>query len=159
RDAVWSVDKDQAIGSVMTMEERLSSTLSRHRFGATLFTTFGIAAATLAAVGLYGVLAFIVSQRRVEIGVRMALGATRWNALSNVMGQGARLASVGIVGGLAMAAAANHLLSSLLYGTSPTDATTFAAVAGLLVVVSTAASVIPAIRATRVDPLIAIRTD
>jgi putative ABC transport system permease protein len=159
RDAIWSVDKDQAIGPMLTMDERLSGTMARRRFSVTLFTCFGVAAAALAAVGLYGVLAFIVAQRGREIGVRLALGATRWSVLSEVIGQGVRLAAIGIAAGLALALGATRLLRALLYGTTPSDAPTLVIVSVLLVGLAALASVVPAVRASRVDPLIALRED
>jgi len=135
----------------------LSNSLSRRRFGVVLLGAFGVVAVLLAAVGLYGVLAFVVAQRTREIGVRMALGATAPDVVRDVVGQGLRLAAIGVAAGLALAAASTRLLASLLFGTSPTDVATFAAVSLLLVVVAAAASLIPAIRASRVAPLTALR--
>jgi ABC-type antimicrobial peptide transport system permease subunit len=116
-------------------------------------------AVALAAIGLYGVLAFIVAQRRREIGVRMALGAGPRHVIADVLGQGLRLAAIGVTIGMALALAATRLLSSLLYGTSATDVATFASVALLLVLIAIGASVVPARRASRVDPLDALRED
>src|SRR5204863_3767979 len=113
----------------------------------------------LAAVGLYGVLAFIVAQRRREIGVRMALGASPHDVTADVMGQGLRLAAVGVILGIALALAATRLLTTLLYGTSPTDVATFASVATLLIAVAAGASALPALHASRVDPLVALRDE
>ena len=143
RDAIWQVDKDQPVGAVRTMDEQLSNSLTRRRFSVTLLTAFGVVAVSLAAIGLYGVLAFIVAQRRREIGVRMALGAQPRDVIADVMGQGLRLAGLGVVVGLGLALAGTRLLSSLLFGTSPTDALTFAAVATLLVAIAAAASLVP----------------
>jgi putative ABC transport system permease protein len=159
REAIWRVDKDQPVGAVRTMDEALSNSLSRRRFGVTLLAAFGVIAVTLAAVGLYGVLAFIVAQRKREIGVRMALGASPRDVIADVLGHGLKLAVIGIVAGIVLALAATRLLSSLLYGTSTTDVATFAFVALLLIVVATGASLVPAFRASRVDPLIALRED
>jgi putative ABC transport system permease protein len=159
RDAIWQVDKDQPIGAVRTMDEQLSNSLTRRRFSVTLLSAFGVVAVSLAAIGLYGVLAFIVAQRRREIGVRMALGAQPRDVIADVLGQGLRLAGVGIVVGIGLALAATRLLNTLLFGTSPTDVLTYAAVATLLVVIAIGASVVPALRASRVDPLIALRDE
>jgi predicted permease len=159
REAVWRVDKEQPVGDVKTMDERLSASLSRQRFSVTLLTTFGAIAVALAAIGLYGVLAFIVAQRRREIGVRMALGATTREVVADVMGQGLRLAAWGIFVGIGLALATTRVMRTLLFGTSATDAATFAAVATLLVIVTAAASALPAFRASRVDPLVALRDE
>jgi putative ABC transport system permease protein len=159
RDAIWQVDKDQPIGQILTMDEQLSKSLTRRRFSVTLLVAFGVVAVLLASIGLYGVLAFIVAQRRREIGVRMALGARPRDVIADVMGQGLRLAGYGVVAGIALALMVTRLLRSLLFGTSPTDVFTFAAVATLLVAIAAAASLVPALRASRVDPLIALRDE
>jgi putative ABC transport system permease protein len=159
REAIWRVDRDQPVGAVLTMDQQLSNSLTRRRFSVTLLSAFGVVAASLAAIGLYGVLAFIVAQRRREIGVRMALGAQPRDVIADVLGHGLRLASVGIVVGIGLALAATRLLRSLLYGTSPTDAVTYAAVAALLVAIAAGASLVPALRASRVDPLVALRDE
>jgi putative ABC transport system permease protein len=157
--AIWQIDKDQPIGAILTMDEQLSKSLTRRRFSVTLLSAFGVVAVALAAIGLYGVLAFIVAQRRREIGVRMALGAQPRDVIADVMGQGLRLAGVGVVAGIVLALAGTRLLNSLLFGTSPTDAVTFVGVATLLVAIAAAASLVPALRASRVDPLIALRDE
>jgi putative ABC transport system permease protein len=159
RDAIWQVDKDQPIGAILTMDEQLSKSLTRRRFSVTLLSAFGVVAAALAAIGLYGVLAFIVAQRRREIGVRMALGAQPRDVIADVMGQGLRLAAVGVVAGIVLALAGARLLNSLLFGTSPTDTLTFVAAVTLLVAIAALASLVPALRASRVDPLIALRDE
>jgi len=159
RAAVWSVDKDQPLGALLTMDERLSHSLMRRRFSVTLLSVFGTTAVLLAAVGLYGVLAFVVSQRRREIGVRIALGATGRDVIADILGQGLRLAGLGMAIGLALALAVTRLMSALLFGTSPTDVATFAGAATLLAVIATAASLVPALRASRVDPLVALRDE
>jgi len=159
RQAIWQVDKELPIGDVKTMDEQLSNSLSRRRFGVTLLTAFGAIAVTLAAIGLYGVLAFIVAQRRREIGVRMALGARPGDVVADVFGQGLRLTAIGVGVGLVLAIATTRLINSLLFATSPTDVLTFAAVSSLLVIVASAASLLPALRASRVDPLIALRDE
>jgi putative ABC transport system permease protein len=159
RAAIWEVDKDQPVGALLTMDEQLSHSMQRRRFSVTLLTIFGSVAALLAAVGLYGVLAFIVSQRRREIGVRIALGATGRDVITDVLGHGLRLAGLGMAIGLALALAVTRLMSALLFGTSPTDVATFAGAATLLSVIAVTASLIPALRASRVDPLVALREE
>jgi predicted permease len=159
RDAIWRVDKEQPVGAVLTMDQQLSNSLTRRRFSVTLLSAFGVVAVSLAAIGLYGVLAFIVAQRRREIGLRMALGAQPRDVIAGVLGHGLRLAGIGIIVGILLALGATRLLNSLLFGTSPTDALTFAAVAALLVAIAAGASLVPALRASRVDPLIALRDE
>jgi len=159
RAAIWQVDKDQPVGAVLTMDEQLSHSLQRRRFSVSLLSIFGVVAALLAAVGLYGVLAFIVAQRRREIGVRMALGATGRDVIRDVLGHGLRLAAFGVSIGLALALAITRLMSALLFGTSPTDVATFAGAATLLTLIAAIASLIPALRASRVDPLVALRDE
>jgi len=131
----------------------------RRRYSVTLLSAFGITAVLLAAVGLYGVLAFVVSQRRREIGVRIALGATARNVVADVLGEGMRLAAFGMAAGLALALAITRLMSALLFGISPTDIATFAGAATLLSVIAVTASLVPALRASRVDPLVALRDE
>jgi putative ABC transport system permease protein len=159
RAAVWAVDKNQPVGALLTMDERLSHSLVRRRYSVTLLSAFGATAVLLAAVGLYGVLAFVVSQRRREIGVRIALGATARDVIADVLGQGLRLAALGMVFGLALALAVTRLMSSLLFGITPTDVATFAGSALLLAIIAVAASLVPALRASRVDPLVALRDE
>jgi putative ABC transport system permease protein len=159
RAAIWQVDKDQPVGAVLTMDEQLSHSLQRRRFSVTLLSIFGAVAALLAAVGLYGVLAFIVAQRRREIGVRMALGATERDVIRDVLGHGLQLAAFGVSIGLALALAITRLMSAFLFGTSPTDVATFAGAATLLALIAAIASLIPALRASRVDPLVALRDE
>lgn len=159
RTAIWLVDRDVPVGPIRTMDDTLSNSLSRRRFSVTLLSLFGITAVMLAAVGLYGVLAFIVSQRRREIGVRIALGATARDVIGDVLGQGLRLAGLGLILGLALAMVTTRLMAAFLFGTSPTDAVTFAAAAALLAIIAAAASLVPALRASRVDPLVALRDD
>jgi putative ABC transport system permease protein len=159
RAAIWSIDKNQPVGALLTMDERLSHSLVRRRYSVTLLSAFGATAVLLAAVGLYGVLAFVVSQRRREIGVRIALGATARDVIADVLGQGLRLAALGMVIGLALALAVTRLMSSLLFGITPTDVATFAGSALLLAIIAVAASLVPALRASRVDPLVALRDE
>jgi putative ABC transport system permease protein len=159
RRAIRQIDAQLPADDIRTMDAQLSGSLSRQRFGVTLLTAFGVTASGLAAIGLYGVLAFIVAQRRREIGLRMALGATAQDVIRAVVGEGLRLAVLGVGAGLVLALASTRLISSLLFGTSPTDVATFAGVSVLLVVVAVAASLVPALRASRVAPLAALRED
>ena len=129
------------------------------RFSVTLFTAFGVTALALAAIGLYGVLAFVVAERRREIGVRIALGARPADVVVDVLGHGLRVTGVGIAAGLALALTTTRLINALLFGTSATDIATFVAVAILLVLVAAAASLVPAVRASRVDPIVALREE
>jgi len=159
RTAIWQVDKDQAVGAVRTMDEQVSLAVAPRRFSVTLFTAFGVTALALAAIGLYGVLAFVVAERRREIGVRIALGARPADVVVDVLGHGLRVTGVGIAAGLALALTTTRLINSLLFGTSATDIATFVAVAILLVLVAAAASLVPAVRASRVDPIVALREE
>ncbi|HEX8148930.1 MAG TPA: ABC transporter permease [Pyrinomonadaceae bacterium] len=156
---IQAVDREQPVSDVRTMEGWLSESTARARFGTLLLGAFACAALALAAVGLYGVLSYSVTQRRNEIGVRMALGAQARDVLRLVVGQGMRLVLVGVVLGLAGALALTRVMSGLLYDVAATDPPTFAVNALLLVVVSLAACYIPARRATRVDPSTALRRE
>ena len=159
RAAIWQVDKDQPIGAVRTMSEQMAVSMARRRFSVSLLTAFGTLAAALAAIGLYGVLAFLVSERRREIGVRMALGARPVDVIAGVMRQGLHLAAIGLAIGLPLAAGATRLINALLFGTSPADLPTYLAVTALLVLVTAMASLVPALRASRVDPIVALREE
>src|SRR4029077_21234575 len=130
RDAIWQVDKDQPIGAILTMDEQLSKSLTRRRFSVTLLSAFGVVAVSLAAIGLYGVLAFIVAQRRRESRARMALGARPRDVIADVMGQGLRLAGLGVAAGIGLALAGTRLLELKLFRTRPTDGGTCAALGG-----------------------------
>jgi putative ABC transport system permease protein len=157
RKTVWDVDRDQPVSNVSTMEEVLSGSIARQRFSTLLLGVFAGVALVLAAVGLYGVMSYSVAQRTREIGLRMALGAQRGDVLRMVVGQGLKLVLVGVAIGLAAAFALTRVMSSLLFGVSATDPATLAAISLLLISVAALASYIPARRATRVDPLIALR--
>ena len=127
------------------------------RIAATVLGSFGILALILATIGIYGVMSYVVAGRTREIGVRMALGAQRRDVLKLILSQGMVLALIGIGIGLLAAAAVSRIMSSLLYGVSPTDLITFALIALLLSLVALLACLIPARRATRVDPMVALR--
>jgi putative ABC transport system permease protein len=139
-----------------TMQQKISSTLERSHFDTFLLAIFASTALLLSSVGIYGVLSYMVVQRTRDIGIRMALGASQAQIVWDVLGFGVRLAGIGLAVGLAAALAATRLLSSLLYGVRPTDAVTFAAVSFILLVVALIASYLPARRATRVDPMVAL---
>jgi putative ABC transport system permease protein len=155
--AVQSIDKDLPIVDVATFDDVLARESSTRRFNAVLFSIFAALALVLALTGVYGVLAYSVSQRTHEVGIRMALGAGHRDVLRLFMGQGMRLVLIGLVIGLGGAFALTRLMSSLLFGVSTTDAATFVAVAVGLTLVGVLACYLPARRATRVDPLIALR--
>jgi putative ABC transport system permease protein len=158
RDAIWSVDKDQPIVRVATMDDLLDASAAERRFALILFEAFALAALVLAAAGIYGVLAGHVAERTREIGVRSALGATRGNILGLVLRQGLLLAAIGVVIGLAGAAAASQSISAMLFATSPLDPVTYLGVVVLLAVVAAIACAIPAWRAARVDPAVTLRS-
>ena len=156
-NALRLIDKDLPIAEVATFDEILARESSTPRFNAVLFSIFAALALVLAVTGVYGVLAYSVSQRTHEVGIRMALGARHLDVLRLFMGQGMRLVLLGLVIGLGGAFALTRLMSSLLFGVSTTDAVTFVAVALGLMLVGVFACYLPARKATRVDPLIALR--
>lgn len=157
RNEVTAIDQNQPISSVLTMEERISDSVAPRRFNMFLLTLFATLAVLLAAVGIYGIMAFSVAQRTHEIGVRMALGARNSDVFRMVMQNGFLLTLLGVALGLAVSFAATRLLRSLLFEVSATDPTIFLVEATLLVAVSLLACYIPARRATKVDPLEALR--
>jgi putative ABC transport system permease protein len=157
REQVLAVDPNQPVYDVKTMDERVAVTLETRRFAVVLLGVFGALALILAAIGLYGVLAFAVSQRTREIGIHMALGARARDVLLMVIRQGMSLVVVGVVFGVAGAFALTRLMRSLLFEVGPTDSLTFVLVSLLLAAVGFIACFVPARRATKVDPLIALR--
>jgi putative ABC transport system permease protein len=159
RAAVRAIDPSLPLARVASLESLVEESTARTRFATLLVAGFGVLALILATVGIYGVISYGVAQRTHEIGIRMALGAQPRSVFAMVMGQGARLAGVGIVLGFLAAAAVTRLMATLLFGVQPTDPVTFAAVAVLLLVVTLLACYVPARRATRVDPIIALRYD
>ena len=157
--AIYSIDKDQALTNVQTMEQVLTKSFSDRRFNMTLLLTFAAVALLLATVGVYGVMNYTVTLRRRELGIRMALGAKRMDVLRLVLGQGLTLTLIGVGAGLISAYALTRLMASLLYGVSATDYLTFGSVSAVLIAVGLAASYVPARRATKVNPTIALRAE
>jgi ABC-type antimicrobial peptide transport system permease subunit len=157
REAIRSVDPDLPLAKVATLSTLVDDSMTQPRFSVLLLGSFGVLALLLAAVGMYGVISYSVSQRTQEIGVRIALGAERRSVFSMILRQGVRLAGLGIAIGLLAALAVTRLMASFLYGVQATDPLTFAAVSLLLMGVALLACYLPARRATRVDPIIALR--
>ncbi|MGH9747200.1 MAG: ABC transporter permease [Candidatus Acidiferrales bacterium] len=157
REAVQSVDSDEATSAFRTMNDVVSESASGDRFNAVLLGAFGAIALLLTAAGIFGVLSYLVTQRTREIGLRVALGAQPRDVLGVIVGHGMRLALAGLAIGLAGAFAVTHWMSSFLYGVKPTDPLTFAAVTVLLSATAFAACYFPARRAMRVDPMVALR--
>lgn len=157
--AIYVVDKEQALWNVRTMEQVMEASVSGRRFNMTLLITFAALALVLAAVGVYGVMNYSVTLRRRELGIRIALGASSVDVLRLVLGQGLTLTLIGVGVGLIVAYGLTRLMASLLYGVSATDSLTFLSVSGVLVAVGLLASYLPARRAARVDPMIALRSE
>jgi predicted permease len=157
RKAVWEIDKDQPVSNVSTMEDVLSESIARQRFSMLLFGIFAALALILAAVGIYGVMSYSVAQRTREIGIRIALGAQRGDVLRLAVGGGLKLVLIGVVLGLAAAFALTRVMTSLLFGVSATDPATLVVISLVLISVAVLASYIPARRATKVDPMVALR--
>ena len=155
--AVHGLDAGIPIVRLRTMEQVFSDSAARPRFLAELLAIFAALALSLAAVGTYGILSYSVTERTKEIGIHMALGATRGSVLGMVLGQGLRLTAVGLVGGLAASFGLTRLLQTQLFNVRATDPATLASVAGIIAVVALAACYIPAARATRVDPIVTLR--
>jgi putative ABC transport system permease protein len=159
RARIASVDRGIAVSRVRTMEDILAASVWQERFFATLLASFGALAMLLAAVGLYGVMAYAVSRRTHEMGIRMAMGASTSDISRMILRQSGRLIAIGLVLGLLGAIAVTRYLKTQLYGVTPTDVPTLAAVAIVLALAGLAASYIPARRATRVDPMAALRAE
>ena len=159
RRAIWSVDRKLVAADVSTLDQVIDTNMARPRFTMFLLTIFGLTSVVLAAVGVYGVIAYAVTQRTREIGVRMALGAARARVVRMVAANAFRLAAAGMLCGLVGAFALTRLIRSLLFEVSPTDPWTFAAAAVLLLLAGLAAACIPALRASRVDPVATLRCE
>jgi len=157
RSAVAGIDKDIPVFNMTTMDELITASVAAPKFRTVLVTTFAIVGLLLAAIGIYGVMAYAVSERTHELGIRIALGADRRDVVRLVIGEALLQAAAGVAAGLAGAFATTRLIQSLLFGVTTTDTGTFAAISALLVVTALVASYFPARRAMRVDPMIALR--
>lgn len=157
REAMWALEPDAVFTADGPASDAVEATMAPTRIGATLIGVVGVLALLLAAAGLYGVVAYSVSLRTREVGIRMALGAERSQVLRKVLGQGLRLALVGVGLGVVLAAGAATLLGSMLYGVSAFDPAAYGAAAGLLLLVALAANLMPAVTASRIAPATAIR--
>jgi putative ABC transport system permease protein len=157
RNEIGSVDKDLPLSNIKTMEQLMSESVTESRALTTLFGLFGAVALILASIGIYGVMSYTVTQRRRELGIRMALGAQKNQVLQLVVKQGMKLAVVGVCLGLLASFALTRVMESLLFGVSATDMATFAIVALILTTVALAACFVPALRASRTDPMVALR--
>jgi putative ABC transport system permease protein len=151
------VDKDQPVANINSMEHIVAEAVARQRFSTLLLGIFAGLALVLAAVGIYGVMSYSIAQRTHEIGIRMALGAQRQDMLKMAVWQGLRLVLIGLTLGLVASFALTRVMSTLLFGISATDPVTFLAISLVLLAVALLASYIPALRATRVDPMVALR--
>ena len=157
RSTVSGLDPEVPMFSVETMDELVTQSLTQRQLNMLLLASFAGLALVLAGIGIYGVMSYLVSQRTQEIGVRMALGASRTDVLKMMVLQGLRLAGAGLLVGFVLALVLTRLISGLLYGISPGDPLTFAALALVLAAVAFLASYLPALRATKVEPIEALR--
>ncbi len=158
-DAVQSIDATMPVNAITTMAASVHQSLARQRLSAVLLGIFGVLAVVLAVIGVYGVMSYVVAQRRQEIGIRMALGARAPEVTRMIVGQALRLAAIGVALGLAAALALGHVLERLLYGIAPTEPAIFAATGPFLVATCVLAAYLPARRAARIDPMVAMRDD
>jgi ABC-type antimicrobial peptide transport system permease subunit len=159
RTIVSAVDPNTPVNDIRTYQARIGDLIARPRFTAYLLTAFAAIALLLAAMGVYGVLSFAVSRRIPEIGVRVAFGAKGWDIFGLLFAQGLRLTVTGLLVGIPATIAATRLLSGLLFGVKPVDLELFATVGMILMAVGVAASYLPARRAARIDPIVALRQD
>jgi len=159
RAALHGIDQDVPISNIATMDANIENSMGQRRFAMMLLGLFAVMALVLASIGIYGVMSYSVTQRAHEIGIRMALGAARQRVLGMVMRQGLALVGLGVLIGVAGAFGLTRLISSQLYGVKPTDPATFVLVAVTLTGVAALATLIPALRATRVDPVVALRDE
>jgi len=159
RAQVWALDRDLPVSDLQTMEQVIVDSVAPQRFNTILLGSFAAVALVLACVGIYGVMAYLVTQRTQEIGIRMALGAQQRDVFQSVVGQAMILVLIGLAIGLVAALCLTRLLSSLLYGIGATDPVTYMIVSFVLMGVAFLASVIPGYRASRVDPMVALRCE
>jgi predicted permease len=157
RKVVADVDRNQPVANIKTMSDVVSDTIAPRKFNLVLFVLFAVIAMVLAGLGIYGVIAYTVAERTHEVGIRMALGAQKSDVLGLIIKTGVMLTLIGVALGLALALALTHLMTTLLFGIAPNDATTFAVVSAFLILVALLACYVPARRATKVDPLVALR--
>src|SRR5919202_3561974 len=159
REAIRSLDRDQPVAQLRTMDDLVSESFGKTRLSTALFGLFGVLGAVLATVGIFGVMSYAVLQRRHEIGIRIALGAQPRDVLAMVVGRVAYLTGVGIAGGLLGALVLTRLMRTLLFGVTPGDPVTFGWIVLILAAVALLASYVPAYRATRIDPMLALRNE
>ncbi|HLN59285.1 MAG TPA: FtsX-like permease family protein, partial [Thermoanaerobaculia bacterium] len=159
RDKVWQVDRDQPVANISTMEASAANAVAQPRLEAALLGAFAALAVLLAAVGIYGVISYSVSQATREIGIRIALGALRRDVMAMVLKQSLRLAVLGLAIGILISLALTRVLHSLLFGVSATDPVVFGAIAALVAAVALLASLMPARQAAMLDPMTALRRD
>ncbi|MBA2527822.1 MAG: ABC transporter permease [Pyrinomonadaceae bacterium] len=157
RDVVAKIDRDQPVTNIKTMSDVVADTVAPRKFNMLLFGLFAVIATLLAALGIYGVVAYSVAERTQEIGIRMALGAQRNDVLGLIIRSGVMITLIGVAVGLVLALALTRLMTTLLFGIAPNDVSTFAAVSAFLILMALVACYIPARRATKVDPLVALR--
>jgi len=159
RQEIRHLDANLPVANVRAMSEVVGATLSSPRFTGFLLVTFATIALALSAIGIYGVLSYLVSRRTREIGIRIAIGADRAQVLRLVLGSGLTLALAGVVSGIILALVAGRLMQTMLHGVGPADALTFVSVAVTLSFVALLSSLVPAWRATRVNPVVALKTE
>jgi putative ABC transport system permease protein len=157
RNSIWSVDKDQTVADIDTMDHIVAQAVARQRFSMLLLGLFAALALLLASIGIYGVMSYSVAQRTREIGIRIALGARRIDVLQMTVKQALKLVGMGMIIGLVAAFLLTRVMATLLYGISATDPVTFIGISVVLLAVAILASYVPALRATRVDPMTALR--
>jgi putative ABC transport system permease protein len=159
RGAVSALDRDVPVARLYTIDQLMNESVAAPRFRTTLVTVFAVLGLVLAAIGIYGVMAYTVSERARELSVRVALGATKRDVMRMVLGEAFALAAAGVVLGVAGAVATTRLMAALLFGVTPTDPATFASIAGMLMAIALAGSYVPARRATGVDPMATLRSE